>query len=253
MAESVDYLNPLFICEEESRSGPPGEVVDLGTFSYFWDGTGQVWLSSRPDGHDGITFHTSYSFIDVDGPLGRKSFFAESIYIPPRGTRCCLTGNYGNEYNDQVFYGCILEPGWNEISVQARNRTNSYGSFGTSAIYVITIPYPEPSFTASPLSGLAPLTVQLTDTSLYIDSAVCGRYSSYRYRIYDYNGYSNSIYGSKNPTVTFEGPGVYGIVLVVANDNGGHQIFTRDPCIHVLRDRTRQRRAAWMNLERPIF
>lgn len=225
-----EYLNPVEICGEEwSRAAGPLEAVVLATVTYTWDGTGQVWLSSRPDGLYPI------SCDDV-------------IYVETSsGVKAC-EGGFLNLSLYTVEGRSILVPGLNEITVTVKNGYY-HGGIGSSPIYVVRVPYAVPDFTVSPRSGTAPLTVQIIDTSLYMDPSLCMRYSERRWAVYSSNGFDYSSY-EQDLLLTLD-PGLYWVRRFASNSNGGGN--SKLDYIRVLPPPSRRRRAAWMNMERPAF
>lgn len=228
-----EYLNPVEICGEAwSRGASPLEAVVFATVTYTWDGTGQVWLSSRPDGLYPISCD---DVIYVETSSGVKIWSGNSIF-----PNLSLYTEEGQP---------ILVPGLNEITVTVKNGVYS-GSMGSSPIYVVRVPYAVPDFTISPRSGTAPLTVQLIDTSLYMDPSLCMLYSESTWMVDGPNGFW---YYSNSPEVvlTLEAPGLYSVRRYVSNSNGGGG--SKRDYIRVLPPPSRRRRAAWMDLERPAI
>lgn len=82
---------------------------------------------------------------------------------------------------------------------------------GASEI-IITYPPPEAQFSASPLSGTAPLTVQFTD--------LCTGNTDSREWDFDGNGSTDS--SEKNPAWTYEIPGTYTVTLRAVNTTYGN-------------------------------
>ena len=226
-----EYLNPVEICGEEwSRAAVPREAVVLATVTYTWDGTGQVWLSSRPDGLYPISCD-------------------DAIYVETSSGAKACGGGFLNLSLYTVEGRSILVPGLNEITVTVKNGYD-HGSIGSSPIYVVRVPYAVPDFTVSPRSGTAPLTVQLKDTSLYIDPSLCMRYSENRWAIYSSNGFNYSSY-EQDLLLTFLDPGLYWVRRFANNSNGGGN--SKLDSILVLPPPPRRRRAAWMDLERTLL
>lgn len=232
-----EYLNPVEICGEAwSRGASPREAVVLATVAYTWDGTGHVWLSSRPDGLYPISFD-DYIYVETSSGVGNWMWSGKPIF--PSLTKRTDAGG------GQPF----LVPGLNEITVTIKND-GYYGSIGSSPIYVVRVPNAVPDFTASPRSGTAPLTVQLIDTSLYMDPSLCMRYSERAWRVTGSNGfrwYSKE----QDPLLTLEAPGLYSVWRYASNSNGGG-FYSKPKYIRVLPPPSRRRRAAWLNMERPL-
>lgn len=232
-----EYLNPVEICGEAwSRGASPREAVVLGTVPYTWDGTGHVWLSSRPDGLYPISCD---DIISVETSLGVGNWLWMGKPIFPSLTKRTDAGG------GQPF----LVPGLNEITVTIKND-GYYGSIGSSPIYVVRVPNAVPDFTVSPRSGPAPLTVQIIDTSLYMDPSLCMRYSERYWVVGGSNGFS--YYSTEQDLLlTLEAPGLYWVRRYASNSNGGG--FSKLDYIRVLPPPSRRRRAAWMNMERPAI
>ncbi|AKB29629.1 Cell surface protein [Methanosarcina siciliae T4/M] len=93
---------------------------------------------------------------------------------------------------------------------------------GASEI-IVTYPPPEAEFTASPLSGTTPLTVQFTDLST-------NNPDSWKW---DLNGNGSIDSTEKNPAWTYENPGTYTITLTASNSTYGNDTETKTGYITV--------------------
>lgn len=93
---------------------------------------------------------------------------------------------------------------------------------GASEI-ILTYPPPEAQFSASPLSGTVPLTVQFTDLCT-------GNTDSWEWD-FDGDGSTDSI--EKNPAWTYETPGTYTVTLIAANTTCGNDAETKTGYITV--------------------
>jgi len=81
--------------------------------------------------------------------------------------------------------------------------------------FSITPPPPVPNFTASPIIGTAPLTVQFTDLSIYTPI------------VWSWNFGDGSVVtglDQQNPVHTYNNPGVYNVTLNVRNDGGVSEV-----------------------------
>lgn len=94
---------------------------------------------------------------------------------------------------------------------------------GASEI-IVTYPPPEAKFSASPLSGTAPLTVQFTDLCT-------GNPDSWEW---DFDGNGSIDSSEKNPAWTYEIPGTYTVILRAANTTYGNDTETKEGYIRVM-------------------
>jgi len=103
---------------------------------------------------------------------------------------------------------------WNVV---VKNTDNKTGTLSNS--FNITPPPPIPNFTANPVFGTAPLTVQFTDLS-----------TNDPYLWSWYYGDGSFVVGlnQKNPIHTYDKPGVYNVTLLVRNDGGETQLTKKD-------------------------
>lgn len=101
--------------------------------------------------------------------------------------------------------------GWQNIT-QWINSTSGPSSKVRNYMIWVTPVRPTADFTADTTSGDAPLTVQLTDTSLNGPTA-------WAWQIDDGDGYTAN-YTSQNPAVTLPHPGTYTVTLTVSNSGG---------------------------------
>jgi plastocyanin len=106
--------------------------------------------------------------------------------------------------------------GPHSISVTASNVAGKASSAHSFAVYTRAMA----EFTASPLSGTAPLKVSFANTS-------SGDYTSSTWDLGD-----GSTSRSKNPTHTYEAPGVYTVTLTVSGP-GGTDVKTRAEYISI--------------------
>ena len=77
---------------------------------------------------------------------------------------------------------------------------------------IVTPPLPKTDFSANPLNGVAPLTVQFMDLSAF---------NPYSWE-WDFDGNGNIDSNEKNPVYTYENPGIYTVILKAANNNYGN-------------------------------
>lgn len=87
---------------------------------------------------------------------------------------------------------------------------------GSSEI-IVTSPPPEVNFSATPLEGLAPLIVQLTDLSTFNPDSW----------EWDFDGNGNIDSNEKDPVYTYENPGTYTVILKTTNSTYGNSTRTK--------------------------
>lgn len=97
-------------------------------------------------------------------------------------------------------------PGTYTISLTSQNT--ALGCSGTTTKSITVLPRPTPSFTNSPTTGCAPLTVQFTNT---------GQQSGATYS-WDFGDGNTS--SSANPTNVYTGNGTYNVTLTMTGANG---------------------------------
>lgn len=113
-------------------------------------------------------------------------------------------------------------------------------SVGIDGIYAEeSIPIPTAAFEAIPRLGLAPLEVQFTDLS-----------TNSEMWLWQFGDGTTS--NTQHPAHTYEVPGLYSVALTVANYAGQNSVVAQD-YILVLPPVGRRRRAAWQDLERPLY
>jgi PKD repeat protein len=112
-------------------------------------------------------------------------------------------GNTSPEQNPTNTY---LIPGTNSVTLTVANANGS--ATLTETNYIIVYPVPASDFTATPLAGSVPLTVEFTDTSLYGPTSWSWDFG---------DGRTSSLC---NPTNTYPGPGVYPVTLTAGNTYG---------------------------------
>ncbi len=112
-------------------------------------------------------------------------------------------GNTSNQANPTHTYA---QDGTYTVTLIAANSCNA-DTF-TQTITIVTPPVA--GFTASPMSGCGPLTVQFTNAS----SANAVEF------LWEFPGGTPSSSTEQNPTVTYDNPGVYSVTLTVSNSAG---------------------------------
>ncbi len=128
-----------------------------------------------------------------------------------------------------------------EVTVPSDPELGTYSITGTGSAYsisavqvegasqvLVTLPPPEARFSASPLSGTAPLTVAFTDLST-------GNPDS---REWDFDGDGVFDSAERNPSHTYETPGSYTVTLRASNSSYGSDTETRTGYISVTKKST---------------
>ena len=160
------------------------------------------WCRSSCSGY--LSLNEAYIFIyypngTMFGQYFAPSSWAQKTYIAP------VSGNY---------------------LIKATARTYAYNSYGygSTQVYFDTVSIipgvvaPVSSFTASPTTGSAPLTVKFTDSSTGSPTDFIWVYGDGSYSEYDTE---DSPYFAGGPTYTYYSPGDYTVKLYTWNDNGG--------------------------------
>ena len=119
-------------------------------------------------------------------------------------------------------------PGWSQtISYRVRAFNDMTVSDYSNIATVVPLTAPQAAFTATPVSGSAPLTVQFTDQS----TAGTGSIVSWHW---DFgNGGSSE---EANPLYTYQNPGLYTVSLTVIDSYQNTDVLTQTDCITVLSD-----------------
>jgi PKD repeat protein len=119
-------------------------------------------------------------------------------------------------------------PAWSQtISYRVRAFNDVTVSDYSNIASVVPLTAPQAAFTATPVSGSAPLTVQFTDQS----TAGTGSIVSWHW---DFgNGGSSE---EANPLYTYQNPGLYTVSLTVIDSYQNTDVLTQTDCITVLSD-----------------
>jgi PKD repeat protein len=186
---------PLLVSEGFVRDLYDGETVDLGTVTYYWDGTGRVCVSAIP----GYIQQISCDGVKVDGGL---TGYGRFTIVGPAGTI------------DHVKYpqdiSGILVPGANAISISVRR--DSLGTVGylasVSSVYIVHDHPPVSEFRATKPTGMVPLTTRFQNLAgSYITSS-----------LWSFGDGATS--PEPNPVHTYTTPGTYTVSLVASSDIG---------------------------------
>ena len=123
----------------------------------------------------------------------------------------------------RVTVPSVSEPGNFTISGNVSAYSISAVPVTGASEIILTYPPPEAQFSASPLSGTVPLTVQLTDLCT-------GNTDSWEW---DFDGNGNIDSTEKNPAWTYETPGTYTVTLIATNTTYGNDAETKTGYITV--------------------
>jgi PKD repeat protein len=225
----ADFGQPLNLIDLQDYSGfyavLGGGVIPIDPFNM--DGDQVIYIDSAPPGAE-LVFDYWYinpnpgtvgELLHVEG--GISNIGASSITIPE--VRIELLNPNGTEFYHYSEYNVYLESGWqwsqwlygNPHSVgnhTARFRLymdDQWQTYATQTVYVESNPiYPVADFSASPISGHSPLTVQFTDQST-------GEPYDFAWTFGD--GGSST---EQNPIHTYTQPGSYAVALAVYNGTG---------------------------------
>jgi PKD repeat protein len=119
-------------------------------------------------------------------------------------------------------------PAWSQtISYRVRAFNDITVSDYSNTASVVPLTAPQAAFTATPVSGSAPLTVQFTDQS----TAGTGSIVSWHWDFGD-GGSSEEA----NPLYTYQNPGLYTVSLTVIDSYQNTDVLTQTDCITVLSD-----------------
>lgn len=216
----------------------------LGGTTYSWDfGDGNTSTTYSPShtfsnpgtytvalmANDGCSFDTTEVLITVHpSPVITFTFAPDSVCI---NVPFLFTNTSGLLANSQWDFG----------DGNTSNLTNPTHSYATSGNYVVTLTgtamsngceasisqtvpvsvNPVAAFTAVPLSGCVPLTVQFTNQS-----------TNATYSQWDFGDGNTS--GLLNPQHTFVQAGVYPVMLIVENSNGCTDTISQNITVHPL-------------------
>ncbi|MDD3247354.1 MAG: PGF-pre-PGF domain-containing protein [Methanosarcina sp.] len=117
----------------------------------------------------------------------------------------------------------VAEPGNFTISGNVSAYSISAVPVTGASEIILTYPPPEAGFSASPLSGIVPLTVQFTDLCT-------GNTDSWEW---DFDGNGSTDSTEKNPAWTYEIPGTYTVTLIATNTTYGNDAETKTGYITV--------------------
>jgi len=165
------------------------------------------WQLSRV-GNDGATFQNISTF---------KESTQEWIWVD----------NISKGEEKTIMYNVVV-PSTSKLGVSKISGTVSAysipaASVGGSTEIKVTSPLPDPDFSATPLAGTAPLTVQFTDLSV-------NGPNSWEW---DFDGDGIIDSPERNPVHTYENPGAYTVILKATNGTYGSDIETKTGYITV--------------------
>lgn len=195
------------------RYGLPTGDIKVYLYEYEWntDTVGaQLAVSEAYDAAQLNTTDTGFAF----------AFFGANQVMLNRGSYYAVVVNHMNmdRSNDVRIMGITGENSYgHEVGYNAEGATGTDPDYNRELCYAIDVdPVPYPGFTADITTGVAPLTVNFTDTSLYSPTSWYWQFGD------------GSTVTSQNPSHTFTAPGLYGVVLTVANAVGQDSIEVDD-------------------------
>jgi len=170
-------------------------------------------------------------------------------YVDPDTGEMAIVQSFGNQHGDcareMLLFRLPEYADWDYALFAEGTGTSAAMSSARAKIREIefidlwySIPLPTAAFSASPRVGFAPLTVEFTDLSSYVEAW-----------LWEFGDGDTS--DVQHPTHTYENPGLYSVALTVANYKEQDTAIQED-YILVLPQLSRRRRAAWQDLERPL-
>jgi PGF-pre-PGF domain-containing protein len=156
-------------------------------------------------------------FIDLNAGMMGAPLFA-SLPADQRSLKVEYSFENMRSFATFNIYGWVLGAAQGQ-GISWTNRVNPAGgsTTGTSGFSVIWVP-PVPDFTASPTSGVAPLSVQFYDASTGLVTAWAWDF--------DNDGVVDST--EQNPSHTYTTQGTYSVELTAANPGGGNSLVKTD-------------------------
>lgn len=194
----------------------PGETITLSVQIQAWqyleapalDENLPAGWSISPVDNDGAVFQESSTF---------KASTLEWIWVES------LSEGEGKTVTYEVTIPSGAEPGTYPITGTASAYSLPAVPVAGASQVLVTLPPPEAQFSASPLSGPAPLTVAFTDLST-------GNPDSWEW---DFEGDGTFDSGERNPSHSYETPGSYTVILRASNSSYGSDTETRTGYISV--------------------
>jgi PKD repeat protein len=229
VATTTSGLTPLTVkFVDTSINGPTSWVWTFGdgnsefvqnpTHTYTSEGTYTVTLTATNSIGSSTATKLDYIFAELDEPIASFSADVTSGTAPlivqfndtSQNAPTSWAWNFGDDTtsNLQNPLHRFTSAGSYSIILTVRNSVGSNTTSISKYINVSALTAPEASFTASPTSGMAPLTVRFTDTSINYPAAWQWTFG---------DGTSSS---EQNPSHTYQGSGTYTVVLTATNSQG---------------------------------
>jgi PKD repeat protein len=194
------------------------EFVQNPTHTYTSEGTYTVTLTATNSIGSSTATKLDYIFAELDEPI--TSFTADvtsgtaPLFVQFNDTTQNAPTSWAWNFGDDTTSNLqnplhrFTSAGSYSIILTVRNSVGSNTTSISKYINVSALTAPEASFTASPTSGIAPLTVKFTDTTINYPTAWQWTFG---------DGTSSS---EQNPSHTYQGSGTYTVVLTATNSQG---------------------------------
>jgi PKD repeat protein len=206
-AASANMNNPT--STKQSVNSSTGLVVLASNTS-----TKRYWHADLPLAHQSATVPAaSFTASPTSGTAPLTVQFTDTSTNSPSSWAWDFgDGSTSTQQNPSTTF---TTAGTYTVTMTASNAAGTSAP-ATATITVSTAPVaPTASFTASPASGDAPLTVQFTDTSTNSPSS------------WSWNFGNGSTSSQQNPSATFTTPGTYTVTLIASNSAGPSAPATR--------------------------
>ncbi len=229
VATTTSGLTPLTVkFVDTSINGPTSWVWTFGdgnsefvqnpTHTYTTEGTYTVTLTATNSIGSSTATKLDYISAELDEPIASFTADVTSGTAPlivqfndtSKNAPTTWTWNFGDDTTSNVRDPLhkFTSAGSYSIILAVRNSVGSNTTSISKYINVSALTAPEASFSAAPTSGLEPLTVRFTDTTINFPTAWQWTFG---------DGTSSS---EQNPSHTYQGSGTYTVVLTATNSQG---------------------------------
>jgi len=194
------------------------EFVQNPTHTYSSPGTYSVTLTATNSIGSSTATKVDYITANLNEPIASFTADVTSGTAPlivqfndtSKNAPTTWTWNFGDDTTSNVRDPLhkFIRAGSYSIILTARNSIGANTTSISKYINVSALTAPEASFSASPTSGIEPLTVRFTDTTINAPTAWQWTFG---------DGTSSS---EQNPSHTYQGSGTYTVVLTATNSQG---------------------------------
>jgi len=194
------------------------EFVQNPTHTYTSEGTYSVTLTATNSIGSSTATKVDYITANLNEPIASFTADVTSGTAPllvqfndtSKNAPTTWTWNFGDDTTSNVRDPLhkFTSAGSYSIILTARNSVGANTTSRSQYINVSALTAPEASFSAAPTSGLEPLTVRFTDTTINFPTAWQWTFG---------DGTSSS---EQNPSHTYQGSGTYTVVLTATNSQG---------------------------------